>query len=463
MFKAILKKETLFLAGVLCAFSVVPALPVAANGQIVGGDLGSSSGLFKGKGKPKAASTSSSGTKKAAAKKPAPAKPKNTAATASKKSATKNAAGKNTGGGTAIAAGNRNTFKASPVKTAAAGANPNAEEQFEQALEDGNTARDNRNYTAAERSYRRAQVLKPRDSRAVYGLGNLYSDQQRWEEAEKAYREAVSLDSNMPEAYVALSFVLTQPIAGADVADRYVEAESMAHKAINLDRGSGVAYDQLGTALELQGKIGPETDYAYRKAIEFMPGYALPYAHLGRLKGRHNQTAEAQTNFQKAIQLARDVPSMILVAETLQVSRAADAERLLRQALQLDPRNPTALFLLSDVLTRQQKMAEAEKVLRDSLQISQNSYTPHSKLGDLFLQLRRFNEAEASFLRALDTASPAEKIKLAGLQGFTGVGDGYLKDRKFKDAARAYNRARQIDPKNSDIQAKITAVEKLAF
>ncbi len=446
MFKTILRKEVFIL------ISILSLMPVASYGQIVGGDLGSSSGLFKGKGKAKATSTT---PKKAAAKKPAP-KTKNT--TAAAKPAPKNTA-KNTGGGiTTVARNNRNISRSTAAST-----DPNAEELFEQALEEGNTARDNRNYAGAEKSYHRAQSFKPKDSRAVYGLGNLYSDQQRWEEAEKSYREAIALDPDVPETYVALSFVLTQPIAGSDVADRYVEAETAAHKAIGLDRSSGIAYDQLGTSLELQGKIGPETEYAYQRAIQLLPGYALPYAHLGRLKGRNNQQAEAQKAFQTAIQLAKDVPSMILVADTLQVSRSSDSERLLRQALQLDPRNPTALFLLSDVLRRQQKLPEAEKVLRDSVQISQNSYTPHSKLGDLFLQLHRFNEAEASFLRALDSASPAEKVKLAGLQGFTGVGDGYLKDRKFKDAIRAYNRAKQIDPKNTGIQAKITAVEKLAF
>jgi tetratricopeptide (TPR) repeat protein len=450
MFKKILRKEIFFLVGILCMLFVAPA---ASYGQIVGGDLGSSSGLFKGKGtKPKTTSAAKSkAAAKPAAKRPAQAKAKNVTATRRPAEGAAN-----------ISGGNRTVLRVSSAKNTT-NINSNSEELFEQALEDGNTARDSRNYTAAERSYRHAESLKPKDSRAVYGLGNLYSDQQRWEEAERSYRTAITLDPDVPETYVALSFVLTQPIAGADVGDRYVEAETVARKALGLDKTNGIAYDQLGTALELQGKIGGETENAYRKAIDLAPGYALPYAHLGRLKGRNNQAAEAQSNFQKAVQLAKDVPSMILVADTLQVSKPADAEQLLRQALQMDPRNPMALFLLSDVLTREQKMAEAEKVLRDSIQISQNSYTPYSKLGDLFLQLRRYNEAEASFLKALESASPAEKIKLAGLQGFTGVGDGFIKDRKFRDAIRVYNRAKQIDPKNADLLAKISSAEKLAF
>ena len=73
--------------------------------------------------------------------------------------------------------------------------NPVADELFEQAIEEGNTARDLRDYISAESAYRRAEGIKPKDSRAIYGVGNLYSDQQRWEEAEqnsRAHRVQVS-------------------------------------------------------------------------------------------------------------------------------------------------------------------------------------------------------------------------------------------------------------------------------
>ena len=55
------------------------------------------------------------------------------------------------------------------------------------------------NYFKAEAAYRRAQELKSKDSRAIYGLGNIYSDQQRWEEAEKAYRQAIALEPTAPK------------------------------------------------------------------------------------------------------------------------------------------------------------------------------------------------------------------------------------------------------------------------
>lgn len=439
MFMTKLNGKILLISGALCL------MPFVSYGQQVGGDLGSSSGIFKGTKKTTAPAAKKTTTKKLAT---VSAKPK--ANPPAKKPSGRR--------GSQSTASNK-TFNASPVKNVSA----DTEEMFEQTLESGNIARDDRNYSGAEAAYRKAHSLLPKDSRAVYGLGNLYSDLQRWEESEKAYRQAIEFEPNSPEAYVALSFVLTQPIAGANVADRYVEAEQLTRKAINLERGNAVAYDQLGTAMELQGKIGLETEDAYRRAIELAPNYALPHAHLGRLLGRNSRATDSRAAFQRAISLATDAPSMILVAETLQVSRAADAEQLLRRALQLDPKNPMALFLLSDVLSRQQKMTDAEKVLRDSVQISQNGYTPHSKLGDLFLQQRRYEEAETSFSKALTAASPTEKIKLAGMQGFTGVGDGFMQSRKFREAVRAYTKAKQVDPKNTDIPAKLSAAERAAF
>src|ERR1700730_4846780 len=48
------------------------------------------------------------------------------------------------------------------------------EEKFEDALGDGNDARDARKFAEAEGAYRNALKLKPRDPRAHYGLGNVF-------------------------------------------------------------------------------------------------------------------------------------------------------------------------------------------------------------------------------------------------------------------------------------------------
>ena len=167
--------------GILSVF-----LSLCAFGQ----DLGSSNDLFVNKN---AASTT--GKRTSVKRKTTASKHKNSVRTA----ATSSRSSKKAENSTAIVKkAEPDRVPASPEKsavvsikpTAALSSSPAVDEQFERLIVDGNRARDERDYSAAESAYTRAKNLKPKESRAAYGLGNLYSDQQRWEEAEVFYRAA---------------------------------------------------------------------------------------------------------------------------------------------------------------------------------------------------------------------------------------------------------------------------------
>lgn len=320
----------------------------------------------------------------------------------------------------------------------------NPDELFEQSVEQGNAARDERDYIKAETAYRHAQNLKADDSRAIYGLGNIYADQQRWEEAEKAYRQAITLEPSEAGAYIALSYVLTQPIVGANLSERYTEAETMARKAIEIDKQNAFAYDQLGVALELRGIISAETENAYQRAIEIEPEFALAYAHLGRLFSRTRKTAESAEAYSQAIKFSTDVPTMILVADVMQSQQKyLESEQLLRRALSLDAKNPTALYLLGRALTTRNEFEEAEKVLKKSVEVSPNSFVSYTLLGSLYLRRARLDDAERALNKALKVVSQNERKRLA--QEFEAVGDAFMKSGKPRDAQRLYRQAMALD------------------
>ncbi|MEP7039698.1 MAG: tetratricopeptide repeat protein [Acidobacteriota bacterium] len=345
----------------------------------------------------------------------------------------------------------KNTEKPTPVKN-------EYNEIFEQAIAEGNAARGEREYSKAEAAYLRAQSLQTKDSRAIYGLGNLYSDQQRWEEAERAYRTAIEFEPTAPESYVALSFVLTQPIRNENLSDRYAEAEKLARQAVKLDAGNAVAYDQLGVALELQGKIADETQNAYKKSIKIDPNFALAYAHLGRLLRRKGFTNESSAAYRTAIQLSTDVPTMILVADVMQSQQKyLESEELLRQALRHDPENPTALYLLGRALTIRASYDEAESVLKKSANVSPNSFVSYVLLSSLYLRREEYNDAEKYLLKALSMVSPNEKKRLS--HDFEAIGDGYLKAGKSKDAVRAYRQAINLDTGKAVLADKLAKAQ----
>lgn len=330
----------------------------------------------------------------------------------------------------------------------------NADEMFEKAIDEGNTARDDRDYSRADAAYRRAASLNPRDSRGVYGLGNIYADQQRWEEAENFYRSAIRVDASNPGAFIALSYVLTQPIIGGDLPERYSEAESAARKAISIDPQNAFAYDQLGVALELRGIISEETQTAYRKAIEIEPEFALAYAHLGRLYRRLGKINESAESYRRAIQFSTDVPTMILVADVMQSQqRYLESEQLLRRALADDPKNPTALNLLGRALTTRNNFDEAQKVLSSSIAVSPNSVVGYTLLSSLHQRRGRLDEAEKVLGDALRIVSLNERKRLA--REYETLGDAFLKISKSGDAARLYRQAMALDSTRTILTEKI--------
>lgn len=340
------------------------------------------------------------------------------------------------------------------------------EEKFQDAISDGNDARDGRKYSVAETAYREAMKVKPNDTRAFQGLGNVFVDQQRWDDAENAYRKAVEFAPSNPDALIALSFVLVQPRTGGANAKRFADAELYAKRATSLQPNSSVAFDRLGVAMVVRGAINAEMEAAFRRAVELDPNNTVAQVHLARALIRMKRQSEAEPIFKAAIDKAQqDAPTLVLIADSMQAEfQWSESEPVLRRALQLDARNPGALYLLGRFLTATQKYTEAEPVLRSAVEVNPKFFMARNILGRVYLALARYDDAFKAYDEAVDLASEANRRELAGNFGFGGVGDGYMKADRPKDAVRAYERGMQIDPANAELQRKIAAARaKLTF
>ena len=330
------------------------------------------------------------------------------------------------------------------------------EERFEDALEAGNAARDARKYAEAETFYRSAGQLKPKDWRGWYGLGNVFTDQQRWDESEKAYKQASDYAQQIADVFIALSYTLIQPrTGGANNARRLLESEVAARRAIQIQADNAVAYDRLGVALEERKLSNTDIEQAYRRAIELDSQFAVAHAHLAGLLSRTGRRSDAQPLYARAIELAKDAPTLVLIASALQSEqRWLDSEPVLRRALEIDANSPSARYLLGRSLVVWKNYAEAEQELKKAIEISPRSFAPYNVLGSAYLGMERYEDAEKIYNRAVEIASAGDRKQLAGAFGFEGVGDGYMKTNRKADAQRAYQRALQLDPNNSGLQSK---------
>lgn|SRR5574341_241250 len=346
-----------------------------------------------------------------------------------------------------------------PARPARPRMNPaELEARFQDALADGNDARDARKFAAAEAAYRRALGLKPRDARAHYAIGNVFVDQQRWEDAEKSYRAAYDITPNDPEVLVALSFVLVQPSTGALNARRFTEAENFARRATQLVPNNAIAFDRVGVAMTARGIYNAEAEAAFRKATELDPNFVVARVHLAGVLFRLNRGDEANALYRSATEQATDAPTLVLIAGAMQSQqRWPDSEPVLRRALELDPKNPGALFLMGRFYSVTQRYPEAAGILKTAAELNPKSFIVRNVLARAYLGAGMTDDAFRTYEQAALLASDADRKALAGMFGFTGVGDAYMSAGRARDALRAYQKGLEMDPNNADLPAKIAA------
>ena len=121
-----------------------------------------------------------------------------------------------------------------------------AVDDVEAVFEQAELAEQNEHWTAAERLYRRAMRLDPRDASAPFNLANMLRDLGRHVEAETLFRAATTIDPMLAEAWFNLADVLEE-------GNRREEAVTMLRRATDINPDYADAFFNLGL---LEQKLG---------------------------------------------------------------------------------------------------------------------------------------------------------------------------------------------------------------
>jgi predicted CXXCH cytochrome family protein len=159
---------------------------------------------------------------------------------------------------------------------------------------------------------------------AGYNLGNLYAALGRPEDAERSYRNSLTIDPLFVRTRVNYALLLSR-------LGRNPEAETQLREAVKIEpRSPEVSYN-LGLLLAEMGWLA-EAIPPLEQAAGLQPGFARVHNNLGLAYRQQGKTAAAEAS--------------------------------LRRARDLEPSDPDFLFAMADLLMRQDIIKQAREVVR---------------------------------------------------------------------------------------------------
>src|ERR1700722_11590471 len=117
---------------------------------------------------------------------------------------------------------------------------------------------------------------------------------------------------------------------------------------------------------------------------------------------RSGRKTEAQAMCRELLSLQRFPPALCLLAILLaEQDELAQAEQLLREAIDAEPRTPAFWHHLGNLLQRRDDLSGAEKAYRKTIQLKPDHWEAFYNLGVVFAELGRHDEALAAQRRVL--------------------------------------------------------------
>lgn len=199
----------------------------------------------------------------------------------------------------------------------------------EQWLGEGLTHHKAGRYEQALKAYEQAMQLDPGYARAYRSKGDVLFDRRRYEEALDTYQQAILLDPNHARIHRNIGDILSrlkrydEALAAYEEAiliepgnalhyndkgkllyglGRYEEACAAFESATKVDISFTDAYNNKGSALSRLNRY-PEAIVAYEQAIGLNPNFALPYNNKGRALHHLGRYKEALAAFDEAVRL----------------------------------------------------------------------------------------------------------------------------------------------------------------
>jgi tetratricopeptide (TPR) repeat protein len=259
----------------------------------------------------------------------------------------------------------------------------------------GVVAADNHNYAEAERAYRKALELAPRDKIARLNLAAVLGVMQRDAEAEELLRGVIRDYPNAVEAQTKLASMLA-------LRGRKADAISLYEAALRNDPSDAVALQVLGHMYAEQHRWAQSVELLERLG-KLNKATASDWVRLGEGYMRMRRLDEAKAAYGRAEKLAPDDEHTLLGLAFLQ-GNTGNLQGALEYSERVIKRNPASAQAWSSkgyALLQLQRTPEAVEALQTAVRLDPKWANALINLGNAQLQNRELGAAIQTLNRAI--------------------------------------------------------------
>ncbi len=218
-------------------------------------------------------------------------------------------------------------------------------------------------------------------------------------------------------------------------------------RALELDPKYGLAYAGLGEAQWLQYKQTRDAKWveealaSCRRAVVLDADLAGGHSCLGTVFTGTGQYEQSVREFQRAVALdpTSDDAHRGLASAYEKLGMLSDAERTFRRAIDLRPQYWAGYNWLGAFYAGQGRYGEAGRQFVQVTKLAPDSFVGFANLGGIYLLDGRYAEATLMLERSVALRPTS--------QAYSNLGTACFFQRKFDEAARAYQGATELDPK----------------
>jgi tetratricopeptide (TPR) repeat protein len=266
-----------------------------------------------------------------------------------------------------------------------------------------------RKYEEAEKAYRQAIELQPDHAWINCNLGRSLLYQGKVDAAIPYLKTAIEIDPDEAEFYDNLGTAFLRKRQFNEVISAY-------HKAIELEPNHFLYYHHLGDGFLLQRKY-QEAVSPYQKAIELNPQYAWCHTNLARALSKLGQYEAAIAAYQKAISLDSQQPDWVHqhLETLLQMQQHHGTTAVEPQPVPAPEQEPAPApeatpelvadqdyFSLGNQYAEAGELEQAIDCYRKATVFHADQAHYHQRLADTLMQIGQFDEAVVCYRQSLE-------------------------------------------------------------